>query len=99
RQTAAILSRCDAVVTNDSGPMHLSVAVGTPTVTIYGPTWPASWNPGAPPHRWVPAEGLSCVGCNLDHCPYSHECMEWISPERVTAEVEAALAERHHALR
>lgn len=99
RQTAAILARCDAVLTNDSGPMHLAVAAGAPTVTVYGPTWPASWNPRIPPHRWVQAEGLSCVGCNLDKCPYSHECMEWVAPERVAAEVEAVLRERKHALR
>ena len=92
-QAAAILARCRAAVTNCSGLMHLSVAVGTPTVTIYGPTSPANWNPHVPPHRWVRAEGLACVECNLDECPYGHECMEWISPERVARETDAALAD------
>ncbi|MGQ0644616.1 MAG: glycosyltransferase family 9 protein [Elusimicrobiota bacterium] len=91
RQAASLLARCDVVVTNDSGAMHLAVAAGAPTVTIYGPTWPESWNPRVPPHRWVQAQGLSCVGCNLDRCPYDHECMEWVSPERVAEEVEAVL--------
>src|SRR5205823_2351989 len=46
RQMAALLSRCLLVVTNDNGPMHIAAAVGTPTVTIYGPTDPYAWNPG-----------------------------------------------------
>ena len=50
RRMAALLERCRMVVTNDNGPMHLAVAVGTPTLTVYGPTDPASWNPGGP--RW-----------------------------------------------
>lgn len=94
RQAAALLSRCHAAATNDSGLMHLAVAVGTPTVTVYGPTWPGSWNPGVPPHRAVQAQGLSCLGCNRDRCPFRHECMEWVSPERVAVEVEGALSAR-----
>jgi lipopolysaccharide heptosyltransferase II len=94
RQAAALLSRCHAAVTNDSGLMHLSVAVGLPTVTVYGPTWPESWNPRAAPHRYVQARGLTCLGCNRDQCPFGHECMDWVSVDRVVAEAEAVLAER-----
>jgi lipopolysaccharide heptosyltransferase II len=94
RQTASVLARCHAVVTNDAGPMHLAVAVGTPTVTVYGPTWPGSWNPRVPPHRYVQAEGLRCIGCNLDQCPFNHECMDWVSPARVAREAETVLSLR-----
>jgi lipopolysaccharide heptosyltransferase II len=90
-RAAAVLSRCRVAVTNDSGLMHLAVAVGTPTVTVYGPTSPGSWNPGRAPHRFVQAEGLACLVCNRDRCPYGHECMEWVSPERVVSETEAVL--------
>lgn len=93
RQAAALLHRCHAAVTNDSGLMHLAVAVGVPTVTVYGPTWPASWNPG-PPHRFVQAEGLACVGCNRDRCPFGHECMAWVGVDRVADAAEALLAAR-----
>lgn len=89
---AAVLSRCHVAVTNDSGLMHLAVAMGTPTVTIYGPTSPGSWNPRQPPHRYIQAEGLACLVCHRDRCPYGHECMEWVSPDRVVAETEAILA-------
>jgi heptosyltransferase-3 len=91
-RAAAVLSRCDVAVTNDSGLMHLAVAVGTPTVTVYGPTSPGSWNPQRPPHRFVQAEGLACLVCNRDRCPFRHECMEWVSPDRVVAETEAVLS-------
>jgi heptosyltransferase-3 len=91
-RAAAILSRCQVAVTNDSGLMHLAVSVGTPTVTIYGPTSPGSWNPRQGPHRYVQADGLACLVCNRDRCPFGHECMEWVSPERVVQETEAVLA-------
>jgi len=91
RQGAAILSRCDAALTNDSGLMHLAVAVGVPTVTVYGPTSPGSWNPNRPPHRWVQAQGLDCIVCNRDRCPFGHECMEWVSASRVANDVEIVL--------
>jgi ADP-heptose:LPS heptosyltransferase len=85
RQMAALLEQCKMVITNDNGPMHLAVAVGTPTVTVYGPTDPTSWNPGGPSHRVVQAPGLSCLGCNLNECPFEHECMTGVTPEAVSA--------------
>ncbi len=92
RQAASLLARCHAAVTNDSGLMHLAVAVGTPTVTVYGPTLPESWNPRRPPHRYVQTAGLTCLGCNRDRCPYGHECLAWVSPERVARETETVLS-------
>jgi lipopolysaccharide heptosyltransferase II len=83
RQMAALLERCQTVVTNDNGPMHLAVAVGTPTVTLYGPTNPLAWNPGVLPHRVIQAKGVGCLGCNLNQCPFGHECMTGISPDQV----------------
>jgi lipopolysaccharide heptosyltransferase II len=83
RQMAALLEQCRGVVTNDNGPMHLAVAVGTPTITMYGPTDPESWNPGGDPHRVVQAKGVSCLRCNLNECPFGHECMTRISPDEV----------------
>ena len=87
RQMAALLARCQAVVTNDNGPMHLAEAVGAPTVTLYGPTDPMSWNAGGPTHQVLQASNLPCLGCNLNECPFGHECMTQITPERVLAEL------------
>jgi len=87
RQMAALLAQCKKVVTNDNGPMHLAVAVGTETVTLYGPTSPVAWNPGGPSHRVIQASGLGCLGCNMNECPFGHECMVWITPEKVLEEI------------
>lgn len=85
RQMAALLNQCKIVITNDNGPMHLAVSVGTPTVTFYGPTDPTAWNPGGSLHLVVQAQDLSCLGCNLNACPFGHECMAWVTPEQVFA--------------
>lgn len=88
KEMAALLAKCDLVITNDSGPMHTAVAMGTPTVTIYGPTQPKAWNPSylnselAQKHRVVQAYGLACLGCNKNICPYKHECMQWVTPDQ-----------------
>jgi len=37
-QLAAVLARADAVLANDTGPMHLAAALGVPSVTVFGPT-------------------------------------------------------------
>ncbi len=82
RQMAALLERCDVVATNDNGPMHTAVAVGTPTVTVYGPTDPVCWNPGGPNHRILQATDVPCLGCNLNECPFAHECMTHVTVDR-----------------
>jgi ADP-heptose:LPS heptosyltransferase len=92
RRAPALMSRCGVLVSNCSGSMHAAVAAGVPTVTIYGPSVAENWNPRRPPHRLVRAEGLSCLGCCRNTCPWGHECMLWISPERVAREVEAVLS-------
>ena len=53
RQSMALFAACDLFVGNDSGPLHLAAAVGTPVVGIYGPTDPAVFGPWAPPQRVV----------------------------------------------
>jgi heptosyltransferase-2 len=83
----ALLERCALLVGNDSGPKHVAVALGIPTVTIFGPTHPATWHPPRGPHAIVEAEGLECLHCNANHCPLEGErhmrCMRDVTPERV----------------
>jgi heptosyltransferase-2/heptosyltransferase-3 len=61
---AAVLARCALVLGADNGALHLSVAVGTPTVHLYGPADPALYGPWGDParHRVVRA-GLRCDRC------------------------------------
>lgn len=98
RQMAAIFKRSSLVVTNDSGAMHLAVAVGAPTVTAYGPTRPVDWNPslaGAGPRDMpLTAEGVDCLGCHLIKCPIGHVCMKRLPEERVIAACENILKEK-----
>jgi heptosyltransferase-3 len=83
RQMAALLARCELVVTNDNGPKHLAVAVGVPTLTIFGPTDPLAWGASGPRHKTLQATGLRCLGCNLNACPFNHECMTQVTPDSV----------------
>lgn len=87
-QAAALLSRCLLGISNDSGLMHLAVAMGLPTVTLYGPTSPVACSPATPRHRALRAEGLACLNCEKSRCPYGHECMAWLSAARVAREAE-----------
>ena len=83
----ALLTRSALLVTNDSGPKHVAVALGTPTVTVYGPTHPRTWHPPAGPHAAVEATDLDCLHCNANRCPLEGarhlRCMRDVGVERV----------------
>ncbi len=81
---AAYIKRCEALVTNDSGPMHLAAALGVPTVAIFGPTQPELQGPWQVACRVVRQETLSCLGCNLTECR-TRECMRGLPVEQVFA--------------
>jgi ADP-heptose:LPS heptosyltransferase len=66
---AALLRRAAVLVSNDSGPKHVAVALGVPTVTVFGPTNPRAWQPPSGPHAVVEATGLDCLHCNQTKCP------------------------------
>ncbi len=84
---AALAARARVVVSNDSGPMHLAAAVGTPVVAIFGPTDPGRTGPSG-----VKSEVLDryvfCSPCYLKECPFRHECMQEIAVEEVLRAVE-----------
>lgn len=89
---AAILARLDLLVSNDSGPMHLAAAVGTPVVGIYGPTRPELQGPWGEIHTIVRKDGLDCLGCNGVTCKIkTHDCMQRLEVETVFAKVGTAL--------
>ena len=64
KETAAIARRCALFIGNDSSPLHIAVAVGTPAVGIYGPTNQANFHPLGDHHGAVAApEPLPCQPC------------------------------------
>lgn len=83
RATAAIIRAMDATVANDGGIMHLSVAVGTPTVGIFGSAEPDIWFPydRFGPYRaaWVP---ITCRPCHSHRCSHI-SCLRKLTVERV----------------
>lgn len=87
--TGALLGRARIVVSNDSGPMHLATAVGTPVVALFGPTVEAF---GFFPYRAssrVLQRSMPCRPCSSKgsaRCPMGHHrCLEEILPEDVLA--------------
>lgn len=95
RQLGALLKRCSIVVTNDSGPMHIAAAVGTPVLGIYGPTDPVLQGPYGDVHMVVRNETLLCLGCNYTNCPIGHPCMLGLAVEEVFAGVRTLLLKNH----
>ncbi len=89
-QLAALLSLCDLVIANDSGPMHLASVLGVPVVALFGSTDPQATGPMGP-HRIVKAP-VECSPCLRRTCPEgSYRCLEAITPAQVLAAAEDLL--------
>ena len=87
-QLAAILARCQLVLGLDSGPLHLAVAVDTPTVHLYGPVDHRSFGPwGTAERHRVLTSDWPCIPCNrLDYGAdelAQHPCVKEINADRV----------------
>ena len=101
-QSAELLGRCAALITNDSAPAHLGVAMRTPVVAIFGPTVPGfGFAPAGPRDRVVETSGLLCRPCAIHggkKCPIGTlECMHAISAVRVRNEVMAIVGKTRDA--
>ena len=91
-ESAELIGRCAALVSNDSAPVHLAVAMGTPVVAIFGPTLPSfGFAPIGPGDRVVETSGLWCRPCSIHggrRCPTgTFDCMNLISAGRVLSEI------------
>jgi lipopolysaccharide heptosyltransferase II len=78
-EMAGLINNCNFILANDSGPMHMAVALGIPTLGIFGPTDPLKHGPYSKKSDYVIKEDLFCIKCDFLECPYNHECMLQLS--------------------
>jgi heptosyltransferase-2 len=78
----AITAACEIMLTNDSGAMHISSALGVPTVAVFGATDAAATGPTGALARVI-QEHVECSPCGLRECPIDHRCMTRLSADRV----------------
>jgi heptosyltransferase-2 len=92
RELMTVIRLSDALLTNDSGPMHLAVALGTPVIALFGSTSPELTGPFPPgaPHT-VLRSVAPCSPCFRRECPIDLRCLRNISPETATHAVLDAL--------
>lgn len=86
-----VLRELRLLLTNDSGPMHLAAALGTPLVAVFGST---DWTETAPvsERARVVREETECAPCMLRECPIDHRCMARVAVDRVAATALELLA-------
>jgi lipopolysaccharide heptosyltransferase II len=91
----ALLASAALLVTNDSGPMHVAAAVGTPVVALFGPTSPVLTGPYGNGHR-VLTSGIACSPCFSRRCrnPVELECLRSLPPDTVVQAAARQLAPR-----
>src|SRR5262245_20546008 len=77
-----VLAESSLMITNDSGPMHIAAALGTPTVAIFGSTDERATGPLGLRTRIV-RRPVECSPCLLRECPIDHRCMNGVSVEDV----------------
>jgi heptosyltransferase II len=94
--TKACLRRASLAVSTDSGPRHIAAALGTPVITLLGPTSPV-WIEN-PTIRGANVQlDLDCIRCAQRTCPLGHHrCMVELSPDMVFDEVVRMLEREVH---
>ena len=89
-EITAILAEVDMLVANDMGLAHIGAAVGTRTLTIFGPTKDATTRPLGERSETV-RNAVECSPCMLRDCPIDHPCMRGLSPDTVFHKMTAML--------
>jgi len=88
REVVALMDRMDLFITNDSGPLHLAYAMGTPTISLFGPETPERYGPIGKKHRAI-FKRVDCSPClnfkNLkrSNCKQDGRCMKEIKVHEI----------------
>ncbi len=91
-ESLSLLSKCDLLIANDTGPVHMAAAVGTRCLVIFGPTRPDWTGPYGDGHK-VLMRNLPCQPCLKRRCPRGdHACMESITAQEVAEEAGRLVA-------
>ena len=92
----ALLTEIDVLVAGDTGVAHLAAALGTPVVTLFGPTDPALSAPRGP--SAIVRHAVPCAPCFYRTCPIDHPCLRGITAGDVVERVDALVRARTEAL-
>ncbi len=93
-QLASVIRRCRLFISNDSGPVHIASAVGTPVVSIFGRA-----QKGLSPKRWGPLgkkdkvlhKQVGCIECLAHNCTKEFACLKAVTVDDVLKAVDAVL--------
>jgi heptosyltransferase II len=83
RDMKVCLSRAAVVVSNDTGPRHISAALSVPTIVFAGPM-DEKYTAYSSPSTYVLSKDMPCRPCNSKKCEKGHECMTGIKPQEVS---------------
>ncbi len=101
-EVIAASNTCAAVISHDTGPMHLAGLSSAALLAIFGPTSPGSFLPRRSGVRAIAGgEGFSCRPCydGREFAPCADNgCVQQITPQMILGELDALLAERAHGL-
>jgi ADP-heptose:LPS heptosyltransferase len=88
---AGVLEHAAVVVSGNTGPAHLAAALGTPVVSLFAPTVPASqWRPWGVPHVVLGDQSIACAGCRARQCPVAgHPCLSSVAVDDVLHAIDA----------
>lgn len=93
KELAALIKKCKIFIGNDTGPMHLAIAVQTPVIALFGPTNHIYTGPYGP-KKLVVTKNLECAPCfEAKKCPQNRdvECMKAIQPEEILIAIKTFL--------
>ena len=88
---AALISKLDLFISNDTGPAHIACAVDTPSIILFGPADYRRWSPLDAERHKVIRHAVACSPCGYWECPIDHRCLRGITPQEVIAQADSML--------